>query len=270
MAADLLAAARQPLILAGGGAVHAAVELRELAERLQAPVTLTNNAKGLLPCGHPLLIGSTQSLPPMRAMVRDADVVLAVGTELGETDYDVVFDRGFGIKGRLIRIDIDAQQRMRNFRADVAIAGDAQQALSSLSKRLHELPVPARQSNWGAARVAEGRRAVLASYDAPTRSQKQLVDTIASALPGVIIAGDSTSPVYAGNFVHDAAAPRSWFNSSTGYGTLGYGLPAAVGAKLAARERLIRRCRSPGLLRLRCPRAPARNRRERRSISHTG
>jgi acetolactate synthase-1/2/3 large subunit len=211
--------------------------LRELAERLQAPVALTVNAKGLLPCGHPLLIGSTQSLPETRAMVRDADVVLAVGTELGETDYDVVFDQGFDIEGQLIRIDIDAQQLMRNFRADVAIAGDAQQALSSLSMRLHERPVPAPQPDWGAARVAEVRRAVLASYDAPTRSQKHLIDTIVGALPGVIIAGDSTSPVYAGNFVHDAPAPRSWFNSSTGYGTLGYGLPAAVGAKLAAPER---------------------------------
>ncbi|MEM5369131.1 5-guanidino-2-oxopentanoate decarboxylase [Paraburkholderia azotifigens] len=237
VAADLLADARRPLILAGGGAVHAAAELRELAERLQAPVALTINAKGLLPCGHPLLIGSTQSLPETRAMVRDADVVLAVGTELGETDYDVVFDQGFVIKGQLIRIDIDAQQLMRNFRADLAITADAQQAMSSLSVRLHERPAPVREPGWGAARVQKVRLAVWASYDAPTRSQKQLIDTIAIALPGVIIAGDSTSPVYAGNFVYDAPVPRCWFNSSTGYGTLGYGLPAAIGAKLAALER---------------------------------
>ncbi len=237
VAADLLADARRPLILAGGGAVHAAAELRELAERLQAPVALTINAKGLLPCGHPLLIGSTQSLPETRAMVRDADVVLAVGTELGETDYDVVFDQGFVIKGQLIRIDIDAQQLMRNFRADLAITADAQQAMSSLSVRLHERPAPVREPGWGAARVQKVRLAVWASCDAPTRSQKQLIDTIAIALPGVIIAGDSTSPVYAGNFVYDAPVPRCWFNSSTGYGTLGYGLPAAIGAKLAALER---------------------------------
>lgn len=237
VAADLLADARRPLILAGGGAVHAAAELRELAERLQAPVALTINAKGLLPCGHPLLVGSTQSLPATRSMVCDADVVLAVGTELGETDYDVVFDRGFAIKGQLIRVDIDAQQLMRNFRADLGIAGDAQQAMRSLSTLLHDRPVPAPQPDWGAARVAQVRRALAASYDAPTRSQKQLLDTIADALPGVIIAGDSTSPVYAGNFVYDPPGPRAWFNSSTGYGTLGYGLPAAIGAKLAARER---------------------------------
>jgi len=55
----------------------------------------------------------------------------------------------------------------------------------------------------------------------------------------VIIAGDSTQPVYAGNLVYDATTPRSWFNSSTGYGTLGYGLPAAIGAKLGAAKRAV-------------------------------
>ncbi|SAK75822.1 glyoxylate carboligase [Caballeronia calidae] len=236
-AVELLADARRPLILAGGGAAHAAVELRELAERLQAPVALTTNAKGLLPSGAPLLIGSTQSLPQTRAMIREADVVLAVGTELGETDYDVLFDGGFTIAGQLIRIDIDAQQLMRNVHPDVAIPGDSRDALSALSARLHERPVRPASPDWGAARVAAVRDAIMASCDAAMRSQKRLIDTIVGALPGVVIAGDSTSPVYAGNFLHDAPAPRSWFNSSTGYGTLGYGLPAAIGAKLAASER---------------------------------
>lgn len=233
-AADWLAEAERPMILVGGGAVDAATELLELAEYLQAPVTLTINAKGLLPCGHPLLVGSTQSLPPTRALVADADVVLAVGTELGETDYDTVFDGGFAIKGRLIRIDIDAQQLMRNFQPDLSIVADAKQAMGSLALRLHERGSSKSRSTWGVARVAEVRGALDAGYDAPTRSQKRLVEQIAAALPGVIIAGDSTSPVYAANLVHDAPAPRSWFNSSTGYGTLGYGLPAGIGAKLAA------------------------------------
>jgi acetolactate synthase-1/2/3 large subunit len=236
-AADLLGQARRPLILAGGGASDAGAELRELAERLQAPVALTTNAKGLLPAGHPLLIGSTQSLAPTRAMVREADVVLAVGTELGETDYDVVFDGGFGIEGLLIRVDIDGQQLMRNLRPDVAIAGDARHALGSLSMRLHECATHAPQSDWGASRVAAVREAVTAGYDAAARSQMRLIETIISTLPEAIIVGDSTSPVYAGNFAYDARRPRSWFNSSTGFGTLGYALPAAIGAKLAATDR---------------------------------
>ena len=56
------------------------------------------------------------------------------------------------------------------------------------------------------------------------------------ALPGVIVAGDSTQPVYGANLFYEPAEPRRYFNSSTGYGTLGYALPAALGAKLAAPE----------------------------------
>jgi acetolactate synthase-1/2/3 large subunit len=57
------------------------------------------------------------------------------------------------------------------------------------------------------------------------------------ALPGAVVAGDSTQPVYSANLFYEAERPRSYFNSSTGYGTLGYALPAALGAKLAQRER---------------------------------
>ncbi|MGF6781874.1 5-guanidino-2-oxopentanoate decarboxylase [Paraburkholderia sp. GAS334] len=236
-AADLLAGAKRPLILAGGGAIEAAAELRALAERLQAPVALTINAKGLLPRGHALSIGSTQSLPAPRALVREADVVLAVGTELGETDYDVVFDGGFAIDGKLVRIDIDAQQSMRNFAPDVAIAADAKLALAALDARLATRPLPSRDARWGAPRVSAVRAEVDAGYDAPTRSLAALFDTVSDTLPDAVIVGDSTRPVYAGNFVFEAAAPRSWFNSSTGYGTLGYGLPAAIGAQLAVGNR---------------------------------
>jgi acetolactate synthase I/II/III large subunit len=64
----------------------------------------------------------------------------------------------------------------------------------------------------------------------------RILDAVAAALPGVIIAGDSTQPVYGGNLAYSPDSPRAWFNSTTGYGTLGYGLPAALGAKLARPE----------------------------------
>src|SRR5260370_36097247 len=170
-------------------------------------------------------------------MVSEADVELEVVTELGETDYDVVFDDGFAIDGKLIRIDIDAQQVMRNFRPDVAIAADAKLVLAALDHRVDTRPLPPRDAGWRAPRVAAARAALNAGYDAPIRSQAALFDTVLNALPDAIIVGDSTRPVYAGNFVFEAAVPRSWFNSSTGYGTLGYGLPAAIGARLASGDR---------------------------------
>jgi acetolactate synthase-1/2/3 large subunit len=67
--------------------------------------------------------------------------------------------------------------------------------------------------------------------------QVKFLEEVRAALPGATIVGDSTQAVYAGNLYYEGDAPHGWFNSATGYGTLGYALPAAIGAKLAAPER---------------------------------
>src|SRR5450830_486849 len=230
-AAALLQQARRPLILAGGGAVCASIALQQLAERLQAPTALTINAKGLLPPQHPLLLGSTQSTAATRALVCEADVVLAIGTELGETDYDTVFDGGFSIPGKLIRIDIDAQQLARNYPPTLTVLSDSNSALQKLLQQLPPGPFLC-DAVWGGKRVATLRRAITASLEHPERMQQRMLEVFANALPNAVYVGDSTQPVYTGNITFDAPTPRSWFNSSTGYGTLGYALPAAIGAKL--------------------------------------
>lgn len=238
VAATLLQA-RRPLILAGGGSIEAATELQILAEYLQAPVALTINAKGILAPDHPLSIGSTQSTAVTRELVKEADVVLAIGTELGETDYDIFYDGKFAISGELIRIDIDTQQLSRNYLASLAIVADAKLALTALLAALTNRQRHKELHNWGSKRVAKIRNTVAENYDASTRAQKTMLDAVLQALPDVIIVGDSTQPVYVGNLTYEATAPRSWFNSSTGFGTLGYALPAAIGAKLAAGKRTV-------------------------------
>jgi acetolactate synthase-1/2/3 large subunit len=81
-------------------------------------------------------------------------------------------------------------------------------------------------------------RAQVAETLAPNyRAHGRFLDAVVEALPGVIVAGDSTQPVYGGNLTYEPVGPSSWFNSSTGYGTLGYGLPAAIGAKIACPDR---------------------------------
>ena len=85
-AAALLRGAKQPLVVLGGGAQDAAGEARSLIERLGAPTVMTVNAKGILPEGHPLSLGSSLPQPPISEALAEADVVLAVGTEFGETD----------------------------------------------------------------------------------------------------------------------------------------------------------------------------------------
>ena len=234
-AARLMAQAVHPLLLIGGGCVEAdAATVIRLAETWKAPVCHTINSKGLIPPNHPLSLGCNQSLPPVRALAAQADVILAVGTELGETDYDVVFDGGFRLNGRLIRIDIDPEQLHRNHPADMAIVGDAADALWQLSQLLPDIPVHS-ASPYPA--VAAAKTQLSAMQPKSWLPLNHLLQSIATVWPDAVVVGDSTQPVYAGNHLFEPARIRSWFNSSTGYGTLGYGLPAAIGAKLAVPER---------------------------------
>jgi acetolactate synthase-1/2/3 large subunit len=229
---EWLAGAKRPLILAGGGAIDAAAELTELAELLDAPVALTINAKGILPSSHPLLIGSTQSLVATRALVADADVVLAIGTELAETDYDVTFAGGFEIPGALLRIDIDPDQTVRNYPPQVALVADSRNAAQALLSALSHKSLAERRNDWGQVRAARLRDDLGATWDTPTLAQTRFLETVLHELPDAVFVGDSTQPVYTGNLTFNPEQPRRWFNSSTGYGTLGYALPAAIGAWL--------------------------------------
>ncbi|GEK73274.1 MULTISPECIES: 5-guanidino-2-oxopentanoate decarboxylase [Halomonas] len=227
-AGDWLVEARRPLVLLGGGTTAVPELARTLVDRLDAPTFTTINAKGVLGRDHPLDLGATQSLPAARRLAAEADVVLAIGTELGETDYDLVFDGGFRLGGRLIRIDIDPQQLGRNQTADLALLAEAGQAMRGL---LDVLPDAADRD--GAARAEAVREALALGADPELAPYVPLYATLREALPEAIVVGDSTGPVYAGNFLAAMPAPRRWFNAATGFGTLGYGLPAALGAAVA-------------------------------------
>ena len=231
LAADWLREAKRPLVLLGGGCVDAPDAARELIERLDAPTVTTINAKGLLGCDHPLDLGANAALPAVRELAQSADVILAVGTELGETDYDVVFDDGFTLSGRLIRVDIDPEQLVRNQSTALGLVGDAGCTLQQL---LAHFPQPLFRD--GVARTRAGHEALALESDPAFAPFVTLFATLRECLPEAILVGDSTAPVYAANHLVSQPAPRRFFNASTGYGTLGYGLPAALGAALAKPE----------------------------------
>jgi acetolactate synthase-1/2/3 large subunit len=226
-AATFLQAADRPLILAGGGARGAAAEVMALAERLGAPVAMTVNARGLLPPMHPLALSYSASLPAVRALIAESDVVLAIGTELGQTDYDMYAEGGFGIPGKLIRLDIEAEQLTRNAVPEIALLGDAAAGCARLLDRLLS------GHGNGADRTAAACSAAQPALSPGMAADIALLDAIREALPAARLVGDSTHAVYAGNLGYAAAAPGLWFNAATGYGALGYGLPAAIGAALA-------------------------------------
>ena len=232
-AAALLRQAKRPLVVLGGGAQDAADAARAVVERLGALAVTTINGKGIMPPDHPLSLGSTLPQPPVLDELTHADVVLAVGTELGETDT-LLFDSRLQLRGKMIRVDIEAEQLTRNVLAEVAILGDARLALGALEEALrqhHVDPAPA------AARAKDLRRRLQDLLTAPQRAHQCVMTAVQEALPGVIVVGDSTQPVYSANLFYEAGQPRSFFNSSTGYGTLGYALPAALGAKLGRPDR---------------------------------
>ncbi len=226
-AAARLNAAGQVVILAGGGAKRAA--LAALAERLDAPVIQTVNARGTL-FAHPLGVPASPGMDAPRRLIAEADQVLALGTELGPTDYDIYVRGGMPDLSGMIRVDLCPDQLARHPCA-LPVQGEAAATVQAL------LPQLAQKAGDGAARAARARaeaRAELAPLYAPMPAQLAMVEAIRDALPGAIIVGDSTQPVYAANMYYDHDRPCGWFNAATGFGALGFGPGAAVGAALAA------------------------------------
>ena len=230
-AAALLGSARNPLVILGGGTQDAADAAQAFVERLGAPTVLTINAKGVLPPDHPLSLGSSLCQPPVLALLKTADVVLAVGTELGETDT-LLFEGRPQLDGQLIRMDIDPQQLARNALPAVAMQCDARLGLAALTAALPEGERTAMTDD-----IATLKHEVAALLTPQQHVHRRVMQALQTALPGVVVAGDSTQPVYSANLFYESPGPRSYFNSSTGYGTLGYALPAALGAKLGRPDR---------------------------------
>lgn len=228
-AAKLAASARRPLILAGGGARNAETPLTRLAERLGAPVVQTANARGLMH-SHPLTVPASPSLKAVRALIAEADLVIAAGTEFGPTDYDMYGDGGFLMPATLVRIDIGEGQLTRR-PASISIHADCAEAIEALLARIGGASVPACPD--GAERAATARKAALCGLSLEMRRQIEMIETIRDTLPGSIIVGDSTQPIYAANLCYDHDRPAGWFNAATGFGALGFGPPAAIGAAIA-------------------------------------
>jgi thiamine pyrophosphate-dependent acetolactate synthase large subunit-like protein len=164
----------------------------------------------------------------MRKMA-EADVVLAVGTEIAETD---LWHQSFAPGGALIRIDIDASVLARPYASSLPILADAAVALSAIADRLNG---SARRPDR-AGEVAALRSEVAAEDDELRSMLRQVLSAIREALPSdTIIASDMTQIAYAANEIFPIDRPGLWLHP-VGFGTLGYALPAAVGAKVGRPE----------------------------------
>jgi acetolactate synthase-1/2/3 large subunit len=235
-AARMLASAQTPAIYAGAG-VHRAgahAEIRQLAERLDAPVFTTAPGKGALPEDHPLAIGNRwTSEPELTQLLAESDVLLAVGTRFGAQDTSQWQLR---LPETVIHIDADADELSRNVPAELALEGDARAVLAQLLRELddsHATTGPSRQGELATLRQrldAEATR----RWPEPLRF---LADLRAGLDRDAIVFCDSLIQYWAARHF-PVYAPRA-FHVPWTYGTLGSSLPMAIGAKVAFPDRQV-------------------------------
>ena len=232
-AARLLSQARAPALYIGNGARGAAGPLRELAERLGAPVTTTIQGKGVFAESHPLWlwVGFGAAAPPfVRKLMARCDCLLAIGCRFGE-----VATASYGLEPpeNLIHVDIDADVFNRNYPAKLCIASDAGAFISGLIERLPS----AREHGSLAAEIAEGHRGLRQTW-----SRQQSADRVS---PWALFAGLQARAEADAIYVADSGngtflameqlrlETPGCFLAPIDYSCMGYSVPAAIGAKLA-------------------------------------
>lgn len=232
-AAALLASAQRPLIIAGGGARAAGAALRQLVEATDGYLVTTVAGKGVIAESHPANLGASLPYAATQERVATADVVVAAGTELSETDTYTT--TRLAMRGRLVRIDIDDGKLTDHYAADVIVQGDAAASLDMLARNTRA------RTGWRSASgdASAHRARIEAHLDDGARPALAALRAMRAAVPadGVVFS-DMTQIAYLGNYAFSAERPGLWFHPS-GYGALGYALPAALGAKIAQPQRAI-------------------------------
>jgi acetolactate synthase-1/2/3 large subunit len=239
-AAEILAAAERPLILAGGGihlsGAHAA--LARLAEGHSIPVAHTMTGKGAIACTSPLSAGLFGRYDRIaNGLIADADCLLAIGCKLGE-----IATRRYTLPapGRtLIHLDIVAEEIGRTYRPSVRLWSDARAGLEALAAALPPAPdrtawraeIPRRMARW-----REETAARTGSDESPVHMAR-LVAEIRAALPddGILVADGGFAAHWAA-LLFDTRRPGRFFVPDRGFASIGYGLPGAIGAQLARPE----------------------------------
>lgn len=228
-AVALLGSCERALMVVGGGAREAADQVRSTAELLGALVVTTTNGKGVLAEDHPLSLGAGTHLPAVRELAEQADVVLAVGTELAPAD---LWYGPLPVVGKLVRIDVDPVGTLANAVPEVALVGDATETLELLAARLEARPTGWDVAAWQARRREEGR--------AEGAVYLPIVEAMGKALPrDAVVSADNAMACYYGARTNLPVHVPGGYLFPSGYGTLGYGLPAAIGAKVALPDRAV-------------------------------
>ena len=234
-AVEDLAAAKRVAIIAGGGAVSAEAgeAIIAIAERLGAPVLTSQMGKGVIPEDHPYSLGNLWDFGnPVDALLRKADAVIVIGTKLGGAETE---DGAMRLPATLIRIDVDPEEIERNYRPSRAIVADARKAAQALAEALAAAGMS--KTGWSAEEIAKARAGALET--AFGAQHAAYLAALRRAIPrdGILV-NDTTMMSYAAAKHFPTYAPRT-FLVPAGYLTLGFSMPAAIGAKIAQPEKVV-------------------------------
>lgn len=234
-AAQLLLKAEKPIVLAGGGVVlsDAAPELARLAEFMLMPVGTTFMGKGAIPETHPLALGCVGMHGSIEAnkLILEADVILAVGARFSDRTTGTLDE--FCPDAAIIHVDIDSAEIGKNVKTDLPIVADAKKALHRIYEQVAQKTEKTAQSPWfdRAKQIKEQYKEAVKGVG--SLQPQDLLRELRTLLPAEAIVATEVGQNQMWAALHyKALAPRT-FISSGGLGTMGFGFPASIGAKVA-------------------------------------
>jgi acetolactate synthase-1/2/3 large subunit len=233
----LLRRAKQPLLYVGGGAITAGAhaEIQELAEYFSIPVTTTLMGKGAFDEHHPLSVGmlGMHGTAYANFAVSECDLLIAVGARFDDRVTGKLDE--FASRAKVIHIDIDPAEVGKNRIPNVPIVGDVRRVLQTLLNRLHEANKPGDPDQTQAwrdriQRWREDYPLVVPTYDDMISPQEVIVELCRQAPQAYYTTDVGQHQMWAAQFLKNG--PRRWI-SSAGLGTMGFGMPAAMGVQVA-------------------------------------
>jgi len=241
-AAGLLAEAERPMVFAGGGitASNAFSELLVLAELLLAPVATTLMGKGCFPENHPLSLGNVgmHGTRVANKLILEADVLLAIGTRFSDRTTGILDE--FCPDAKIIHVDIDSAEIGKNVEVDIPIVADAKKTLEAIHQSLIRSLKKKEDSPW-LKRVQEFKEHIEGEAPAGEGDLKppRLIKELRRILPEDAIVTTEVGQNQMWAALHFKAYKPRTFISSGGLGTMGFGFPASLGAKVACPDRQV-------------------------------
>jgi acetolactate synthase-1/2/3 large subunit len=243
-AAKALASAQRPVIYAGGGVISAdgSPELVELAGTDRFPVTCTLMGLGAFPAPHPQWLGmlGMHGTRAANYAMDEADLICAVGARFDDRITGKLSE--FAPRAKFIHIDVDPAEISKNVPAHIPIVGDAKRVLGKLAAEYREIGADSSRLDAWWSRIEAWRAKHPLAYDDSTDSEikpQYMIQALFEATGGeAIVTSDVGQHQMWTAQYYDFPAPRRWINSG-GLGTMGFGLPAAMGAQVGCPDRLV-------------------------------